>query len=273
MNIAKRKRCQNTTSEQYEEYVKLMETDDIFRSGKLTPTISPNYILESWDNLTNKLNAIGTGPVLSSKEWAKRLGDWKNAARAKYRKIAASRLKTGGGVGEEIKLSALEDRGLAVWGKVVVTGSPEALVVAGLQQQRKNHSPQPGCSGDDNRISDEHISLDNEIKEATTMFEKENSPEQTVHAAGVTQAAILDCDFQQIDHPPYSPNIAPSGYYLFGYLKKDLCGRRFNDDNELKAAVVAHFDDKPKHFFLKDIELLIKICNKCTEAKGDYIEK
>jgi hypothetical protein len=43
MNIAKRKRCQNTTSEQYEEYVKLMETDDIFRSGKLTPTISPNY--------------------------------------------------------------------------------------------------------------------------------------------------------------------------------------------------------------------------------------
>jgi hypothetical protein len=71
MNIAKRKRCQNTTSEQYEEYVKLMETDDIFRSGKLTPTISPNYILESWDNLTNKLNAIGTGPVLSSKEWAK----------------------------------------------------------------------------------------------------------------------------------------------------------------------------------------------------------
>jgi histone-lysine N-methyltransferase SETMAR len=70
-----------------------------------------------------------------------------------------------------------------------------------------------------------------------------------VHAAGVTQAAILDCDFQQIDHPPYSPDIAPSGYYLFGYLKKDLCGRRFNDDNELKAAVVAHFDDKPKHFF------------------------
>jgi hypothetical protein len=76
-------------------------------------------------------------------------------------------------------LSALEDRGLAVWGKVVVTGSPEVLVVAGLQQQRKNHSPQPGCSGDDNRISDEHLSLDNEIREATAMFEKENSPEQS----------------------------------------------------------------------------------------------
>jgi hypothetical protein len=42
-----------------------------------------------------------------------------------------------------------------------------------------------------------------------------------------------------------------SDYYLFGYLKKYLCGRRFNDDNELKAAVVARFEDKPKYFFLK----------------------
>jgi hypothetical protein len=56
----------------------------------------------------------------------------KNAIRAKCRKIADSRLKTGDGVGEEIKLSSLEDRGLAVWGKVVVTGSPELLVVAGF---------------------------------------------------------------------------------------------------------------------------------------------
>jgi hypothetical protein len=76
-------------------------------------------------------------------------------------------------------LSPLEDRGRAVWGKVVVTGSPEVLVVAGLQQQRKNNSAQPGCSGDDDRISDEHISLENEIKEATAMLENEESPEQS----------------------------------------------------------------------------------------------
>jgi hypothetical protein len=50
MNIEKRKRCQNTISEQYGEYLKL--TDDIFRSGKLTPTISPNYILKSWGKLS-----------------------------------------------------------------------------------------------------------------------------------------------------------------------------------------------------------------------------
>jgi hypothetical protein len=49
----------------------IMESDDIFHSGKLTPTISPNYILKSWDKLFKKLNATGTSPVLSPKEWAK----------------------------------------------------------------------------------------------------------------------------------------------------------------------------------------------------------
>jgi histone-lysine N-methyltransferase SETMAR len=45
-----------------------------------------------------------------------------------------------------------------------------------------------------------------------------------VYAAGVIQAAILDCDFQRINHPPYSPDVAPSGYYLFGYLREIYVG-------------------------------------------------
>jgi hypothetical protein len=40
----KQKRCQNTNSEQYEEYSNLMERDDIFRCGQLNPNISSNYI-------------------------------------------------------------------------------------------------------------------------------------------------------------------------------------------------------------------------------------
>jgi hypothetical protein len=74
-------------------------------------------------------------------------------------------------------LSPLEDRGLGVWGKVVVTGSPEVLVVASLQQQRKNNSPQPDCSGGDDRISEECIPLENEMKEAMAMLENEKSSE------------------------------------------------------------------------------------------------
>jgi hypothetical protein len=81
-------------------------------------------------------------------------------------------------------LSSLEDRGLGVWGKVVVTGYPEVLVVAGLQQQRKNNSPQLDCSGGDDRISAKCIPLENEIQKAMAMLENEKSSEQSKLVCG-----------------------------------------------------------------------------------------
>jgi len=79
--------------------------------------------------------------------------------------------------------------------------------------------------------------------------------------------------FGEMEHPPYSPDLAPSGYYLFSKLKKDLWGKKFDDDEELKTAVKEHFADKEPEYFLKGIELLVQICEKCVEIKGDYIEK
>jgi hypothetical protein len=38
-------------------------------------------------------------------------------------------------------------------------------------------------------------------------------------------------------HPPYSPDLAPSDFYLFGYLKGHLAGLSFEDADQLLAAV------------------------------------
>ena len=40
----------------------------------------------------------------------------------------------------------------------------------------------------------------------------DNAP---VHKSRVAQAAIRECKFEQLNHPPYSPDLAPSDYYLF----------------------------------------------------------
>ena len=88
--------------------------------------------------------------------------------------------------------------------------------------------------------------------------------------AAVAKAAVKKCGFQ-IEHPPYSPDLAPSDY-LFSELKKDLRGRKFDDD-EVKSAVMEHFADKDPEYFLKGIEMLVHRCEKCVEVKGDYIEK
>ncbi|GBP95891.1 Histone-lysine N-methyltransferase SETMAR [Eumeta japonica] len=95
----------------------------------------------------------------------------------------------------------------------------------------------------------------------------------SVHTARVSRQALKDTGFSEIDHPPYSPGLAPSDYFLFSNLKKELRGRRFVDDNQMKMAVEIHFDCKEKEYFLGGLKALYARCEKCISLEGDYIEK
>ncbi|GBP66110.1 Histone-lysine N-methyltransferase SETMAR [Eumeta japonica] len=64
----------------------------------------------------------------------------------------------------------------------------------------------------------------------------------SVHTARVSRQALKNTGFSEIDHPPYSPDLAPSDYFFFSDLKKELRGRRFVDDNQMKMAVESHFE-------------------------------
>ena len=69
------------------------------------------------------------------------------------------------------------------------------------------------------------------------------------HTSRVARAAVMECGFEELFHPPYSPDLAPSDYYLFRNLKNHLKGTQFSDDSEVKAAVKVYFDSLPKIFF------------------------
>ena len=94
-----------------------------------------------------------------------------------------------------------------------------------------------------------------------------------MHKSRVAQAAYCECKFEQLNHPPYSPDLAPSDYYLFQNLKSHLRGTRFWEDDELKAATEAWFEDQIDDFYFKGIDCLKEKWAKCIEVKGDYIEK
>ena len=64
-----------------------------------------------------------------------------------------------------------------------------------------------------------------------------------------SQAAIRQCGFQQLNHPPYSPDLAPSDYFLFRVMKKFLCGKRFSSDEEVKEVGTTRFEEQSKDFF------------------------
>ncbi|GBP78777.1 Mariner Mos1 transposase [Eumeta japonica] len=95
----------------------------------------------------------------------------------------------------------------------------------------------------------------------------------SVHTARVSRQALKETGFSEIDHPPYSPDLAPSDYFLFSNLKKELRGRRFVDDNQMKMAVERHFNCKEKEYFLGGLKALYTRCEKCISLERDYIEK
>jgi len=57
--------------------------------------------------------------------------------------------------------------------------------------------------------------------------------------------------FQFLDHPPYSLDLAPSGYHLFPGLKKQLKVCHFLSDAEVIAAAEAWLDRQPSEFFFE----------------------
>jgi transposase len=54
------------------------------------------------------------------------------------------------------------------------------------------------------------------------------------HTAARTRALLEHFNWELFDHPPYSPDLAPSDYHLFTrtYLKNWLGSQRFSNNEE-----------------------------------------
>jgi hypothetical protein len=73
-------------------------------------------------------------------------------------------------------------------------------------------------------------------------------------------------------HPPYSLDLAPSDFYLFGYVKRCLAGLSFEDADQRLAAVQGIRESIEKvtlpAVFLDWMDRL----KKCVATNGKYTE-
>jgi len=83
----------------------------------------------------------------------------------------------------------------------------------------------------------------------------------------------VNLGFTVLEHPAYSPDLAPSDYHIFGPLKDALRGCRFTSDEGVKEAVHEWLAAQPKTFFSKGIQKLLECWNKCIAKHGEYIEQ
>lgn len=93
------------------------------------------------------------------------------------------------------------------------------------------------------------------------------------HTARATLTALRDKNWEILPHPPYSPDLAPSDYHLFGPLKKALRGRKFNNIEEVKHAIKSWIRETPESWFAEGLFKLPERWDKCIAEDGSYFEK
>jgi histone-lysine N-methyltransferase SETMAR len=79
--------------------------------------------------------------------------------------------------------------------------------------------------------------------------------------------------FTMVPHPPYSPDLPPSDFWLFPKLKETSKGQRFSSGAEVEAAVRKWFSSQPEAFFMDGMNKWIERLKKCATVNGDCVEK
>lgn len=92
-----------------------------------------------------------------------------------------------------------------------------------------------------------------------------------VHTAKKTSEKLLQLGWEVLPHPPYSPDIAPSDYYLFKILKQHLQEKNFDDREHLKRELDNFFASKSKDFYSHGIQQLPDKWREVVNNDGDYI--
>jgi histone-lysine N-methyltransferase SETMAR len=132
----------------------------------------------------------------------------------------------------------------------IITGAPYSLLLDRLKTELQEKHPQSA-----------HKKI---------LFHHDNAP---AHFSGVVATKLMELGFQLIPHPPFSPDLAPSDYYLFPNMKKWLAGRRFYSKEKVIAETNAYFAELCQSCYLEGINKLEQRWTKRISLKGDYVEK
>jgi len=93
-----------------------------------------------------------------------------------------------------------------------------------------------------------------------------------LHSAAQTQDLITSFRWEQTDHPPYSPDLAPSDFHLFLHLKKFLGGKQFDDNDDLKDTVPKWLTLQAATFYEEGIQKLVPCYKRCLSNGGKYVK-
>ena len=97
--------------------------------------------------------------------------------------------------------------------------------------------------------------------------------QRPAHTSQVAMTATTECGFEILPHPTYSPDMAPSDFYLFPKLISHLRGTQYESNEGAIEVVNEYLGDQEKAFYLEgkssNRDKLGQRWSKCIALKGD----
>jgi len=90
------------------------------------------------------------------------------------------------------------------------------------------------------------------------------------HQTNDVKTFLQEQGVMMMRHPPYSPDLAPADFRLFGYLKRQLVS--YPDSKSLQRAVTDELRAIPKDEFRKTFQKWIDRMKLCITNQGEYFE-
>jgi [histone H3]-lysine36 N-dimethyltransferase SETMAR len=92
------------------------------------------------------------------------------------------------------------------------------------------------------------------------------------HTAVLSTLKLQELGLHVVPHTPYSPDLAPSDYYLFSPLKSALRNQNFDSADAVQQKIQNWLDTKESSFFANGINKLPGRWERCVECHGNYFE-
>ena len=75
-----------------------------------------------------------------------------------------------------------------------------------------------------------------------------------------------------LEHPAYSPDLAPSDFFLFPKITEILKGRHFDDTDDIRSNTMAALKAIPQNQSQNCFEGWTRRWHQCIASQGEYFE-
>ena len=97
----------------------------------------------------------------------------------------------------------------------------------------------------------------------------DNAP---AHTALSVREFLASKQITVLEHPPYSPDLAPNDFFLFPKIKEVLKGKNFDDIEDIKANATAALTAITEKDFQNCFQGWIRRWHRCIASRGEYFE-